>query len=321
MYKFICDSTTTKSVFAPTTVVQGKLTQADIIKTFELETWDAEMRPNFSQDGHRIDNGNHIAKVVKGVNYTTNYPKILCPQVTDSFSPIQYREGVNWLTHFVDEELCLLDSALIIDDTDFAVTCRLTAQEETIIEGDTVITYLVTSLGFGPGTYRQIGFTTLRPICMNTLRAGQLIAAKDASKHFTLTSSSGFNEAKRVINLSNQRFGDAVTDYKRWSEVKLTPNQVDTVFQVSLRLTDKDEEEYTSYDSKLLAQLEEAYRNSPGMEMFGLDNTAWRAFNAVTYVAGHMGSDDEKRHRNARSFGGAMTKRSEKVLQEYARAR
>jgi hypothetical protein len=319
MYKFICDSTTTKSVFAPTTV-SSNLTQAEIIKCFELDTWDAVMRPNFSQDGHRIDNGNHIAKVVRGVNYTTNYPKILCPQVPDSFSPIQYREGVNWLTHFLDEELCLLDSALIINDTDFAVTCRLTAQEDTIIEGDTVITYLVTSLGFGPGTYRQIGFTTIRPVCMNTLRSGQLIAAKDAAKHFTLTSSSGFNEAKRVVNLSNQRFGDSVTEFKKWSTVKLTTKQVDTLFKVSIRLTDKDEEEYTPYDTKLLAQLEDAYANSPGMEMFGLDNTAWRAFNAVTYVAGHIGNDDEKRHRNARVFGGAMTRRSEKVLQEYARA-
>src|SRR6056300_1544120 len=124
-YLFVNDSSTANSIFAPTNTVEGKLTPEKCAEALKINTWKAEKRPNFTEVKTRIPDGNHLVKISDGADYSAVYPKIINRDVPDSYAVIQYSEGLQWLDYFIAEELVELDSGLIIDDTEFAVTVRL----------------------------------------------------------------------------------------------------------------------------------------------------------------------------------------------------
>ena len=314
MYLFLTDHNSEVSPFAPTHTTEEPLTTALISDKFHLNTWEAEKKHNCKADGTPVPDSFYIHKLSKTTE--NRDPKILNPYVKGSYEIIQYPQALTWLDYFVAEQLVYLDSALYIDDVTMAVNLRGDPTEfsKDIIEGDTVNTYLVLSLGHGPYSRRMLGFTTVRAVCSNTLAMGQVQSLRDLNKHFTLTGPGSLQKAKEAINFTAESFTHQVGQYEHWSTARISAFDRELVFEAAVGMQANNEP--TKMQRRNLDALERAYTQSPGMEMFGTDSTAWRIYNAVTYVAGHLGSDDVKRYQNSHAIGATMRRRTHKILAE-----
>ena len=318
MYVFIKGQDTQDSRFAPTYTTEGSLTVADIHNKLNLDSWQAVKVPNYKPESWGnvpVKNSFYLAK-----NYINGYTgldngKVLNPYVSERYGVIQYSQGLKWLQYYVDEQLVTLDSALYIDDTTMAVTCSSNIREN-IIADDPIETYLVLSLGHGKSSRRMLGFTTIRPVCRNTLHAGQVASLHEVGKSFTLSSSACLQQAKEVMDLTQEKFGTLTNTYKTWANTTIGAFDKETVYRQAAGIR-PNEDSPTSIQLRTLDQLENAYRNSPGMELFDNDCTGWRLYNAVTYVADRIGGNDVTRYQSSVSgYGSAMRARAAAVIKE-----
>lgn len=281
MYKFLTSVASQSSPYTPTQKLE-KLTADNIIENMGIGLWQAEKINNHRESGKAINNSFYLRKSDTGT--------ILNPYVKTSYNVVQYDAGVRWMDYFVQEGFVTYDSALYLDHTDFAVT-SITPYADTVIEGDSVETYLVLAVGHGPHRKHKAMFTTIRPICGNTLSAALLCDGLDI-KNLQL--------AKNAMLATFQR---NMALYKRLAGQTITPKDVSLVFETVSGMYGKEEEEITPLMRKTMDAMEEAYISSPGMAMFGRDNTAWRAYNAVTFTAGSLGKTDIASYKRLQAVG------------------
>lgn len=317
MYLFVTGPDTKHSPFAPTSTTEAPLTTADIYDKFGLAGWNAHKVPNYRPDGTVVPESFYIEKRLLDSNGLA--PKILNPYVNTGYQIIQYTQGLRWMDYFIQEQLVSLDSALYIDDTTMAITVVPTQDgfDDEVIQNDPATTYLVLSLGHGERARRMLGFTTIRAVCANTLAMGQVQSLANLSKHFTLTGPGSLQQAKEALDLTQQTFTESMDLYKHWANTPISAFQKEALFEITAGI--KDTEDINKMQQRTLDALERAYRESPGMEIFGNDCTAWRLYNSVTWVAGHIGSDDLKRHVNTYGMGNSMRRRAHNVLLEMAK--
>jgi hypothetical protein len=317
MYLFLTGPDTKHSPFAPTHTAEKPLTTADIYDNFSLSGWSAHKVPNYRPEGTAVPESFYIEKRLDSPSGLPT--KILNPYVNTQYQIIQYTQGLKWMDYFIQEQLVALDSALYINDTTMAITVVPTQDgfDDEVIQDDAVTTYLVLSLGHGPNARRMLGFTTIRAVCANTLAMGQVQSLANLSKHFTLTGPGSLQQAKEALDLTQQEFTQSMDLYKHWANTPISAFQKEALFEIATGI--KDPSETTKMQQRTLDALERAYRESPGMEIFGTDCNAWRLYNSVTWVADHIGSDDLKRYSNTQGMGNAMRRRTHNVLLEMAK--
>lgn len=299
MYKFIRTKQSDSTVYITDQKVVDKLTPDIIIDEFQLNSWEARMAPNHKENGNLVGKSNYVYRhnLAEGL---PGQDKLLDPFVRDSHKIIQFREGAKWFEYFTREGLLTLDSALIMNESHFGITCDLGL--EGVVQGEDVVNrYFILSLGHVKGTPKMLGFTDIRPVCCNTLVSAAAGALGKAGMAFNLESDpeSAMQKARGMINLVERRFHEIeLPAYKAYANIKVTTDERELLFRKLLGMPlegwDVSDTLTNSYQ-----RLEEAYKSSPGMEMFDTkEHTGWRVLQAVTWGAKTLGKTDWDKYKS-----------------------
>lgn len=299
MYKFLT-TLEEDNIYVTDKARFEKLMPDDIIKQFGLDTWEAQMAPNRREDKSIIKGSNHVFRhnLVDSNVPSEQEGKILNPYVRDSHKIVQFREGAKWFEYFTREGLLTIESALILDESHFGITCDLGLSDKVVGE-DTVNRYFILCLGHTTGTPKMLGFTDIRPVCANTLVSAAVSALGKAGTAFSLDADpdAAMQKARGMINLCERRFREIeVPAYREYARIKTTIDERELFFRklLGMPLEGWDVSETLQ---NMYQRLEEAYNSSPGMELFDKnEHTGWRLLQASTWAAKTMGgkSDWEK---------------------------
>jgi hypothetical protein len=306
MQKFLTTIEGDRSDFMPNSVYVPTINTRVLTEQFELDTWEAKMAPNHDLSSSPINNSNYVYR--SNLNGEVKRDgSILNTHVTDRYNIIQFNEGAKWFEYFTEEGLVTIESALIYEDTHFAITCDL-GLEETIQGEDKVERYLILGLAHTAGFPRVLGFTDIRPICVNTLHAASAKALGKASAAFSLDGNhaKALSEAKATINFQERRFREVeVPAYRELTKIKTTEQERELLFRKLLGLP----MEGWDFSEKLLSKYEmlsNSYYDSPGMELFdSKEHSGWRVLQAVTWFAKQH---DKGLDRFKAKFGSPLTK-------------
>lgn len=266
----------------------------DIIDLYQLDQWQATKIPNYNEVGAAIDNSYHVRRENRDPN-KAGHLSILSLLVRDSFSLLQYDEGVRWLEPFLLEELLTVDSTLMVGQGGkFSVCCNLNLEAE-VAPGDTVNRFLLLALSHDSPS-RGLYFCDTRPVCTNTLQVAKLEGLRNPGKSLKLDPSNparSLEKAKQLIDLTKQRFySDSLFMYKSFALLQLEDSQIDFIFRTILnmplgKLTKVSDQKMDSYFG-----LKAAYAGSPGVELTA-ENSGWRVYNAVTHFTQSLGKTDQ----------------------------
>jgi Domain of unknown function (DUF932) len=288
MYKFLTAAEENTSFVSDKTVLP-KLDSKVIIEQFKLNTWEAQMAPNHKVEGVAVGKSNYVYRhnLIPSTDPNEVDGKVLHPYVTDKHQIVQFSEGAKWFDYFTQEGLLTIDSALILDESHFGITCDL-GLEGTVQGEDTVTRYFILCLGHTKGTPRMLGFTDIRPICANTLVSSAMSSLSKAGQSFNLNSDpvAAMAAAKSMIDLTHRRFHEIeLPAYKEFTRIKTTVDERELFYRKLLGMP----LEGWDVSEKLLNQyqrLEEVYKSSPGMELFDSnEHSGWRLLQATTYGA------------------------------------
>jgi hypothetical protein len=294
MYKFL-STIEDRNGFISDTKRVDKITPDLIVEQFGLNTWKAAMAPNHKEEGIGIKGSNYVYRnniAVNGQLDSKDQGKILNPYVRDSYKIVQFSEGAKWFDYFTREGLLTIESALILDESHFGITCDMGL--ESAIQGeDKVNRYFILCLGHGTGTPKMLGFTDIRPVCANTLVTSAASALGKAGAAFDLASDPAvaMQKARGMIDLVNRRFHEIeVPAYREYTRIKTTTDERELFYR---RLLGMPLEGWEVSDKLLSSyqRLEEAYNASPGMELFDTkEHTGWRMLQAATWAAKTFGA-------------------------------
>lgn len=288
-----------------------ELTLETINRELKLDTWECQKFPNHKPDTNRVEQSYFLQRVNNDPDQIEGRNKILCPYVGERYEVIQYTEGLKWLDYFVSEDLLKVDSALYINDQEFAVTCEI-GLEANVQDGDTVRRYLLLALSHSRSP-RLLGFTDIRPVCENTLAMAKTQSMRDTAKNFRLETSGALQEAKNCIDLISQRFEKDVIRYQDYRSIKLDAFQRESITRQLLNMPLSGFEGVSDKGMERYQMFQDSYQNSPGMEVFDSnEHTGWRMLNAVTWFAKGKGRNELSQYKNE-MFGAGRRMRNQVI--------
>ena len=242
--------------------------------------------------------------------------------VSEVYQPVQNIEALNFFDEFCKAGQLKMDTVGSLGQGKFVFAIASMMDGFTLKNGsntDTIEGHLLFSLPHKLNHSINIGFTSIRPVCMNTLR----LAINDMKNRFTMWHSQKWDPeaAKDVLGLGKgqlEHFKEVATLLSR------TPyNEVDLmrfwkqVFPITQQAANDDDTAPVGM-SRRAAEAAALVETSPGANF--APGTWWNALNAVTYMTDHtMGRTADGRMKQAWFGSTAVLKdKALRLATEYA---
>ncbi len=172
------------------------------------------------------------------------------------------------------------------------ITAKL--PEDILVKGETVNNYLLLSSGHDGKSAIQIGFTSIRVVCNNTLNmALSGLKNKITILHFK-NAQQKLETASKVMGMASKYTVELAPVLNRMAEVKITDEKLREYFVEVLKpakeLIDKETLE-TKYSTRFIKTIDEVMdfaHNHPTQQSEEAKGTVWGAYNAISGYYGYL---------------------------------
>jgi phage/plasmid-like protein (TIGR03299 family) len=277
-----------------------KLTPREAIVAAGLD-WQVEARPTFSFQN------NELVEVPAKTIVRTRDERIF-GVVGEDYYPIQNATAFEALAPFIEAGEATIESAgSLRGGRRVWVLCKISRDPLDVVPGDPVERYMLAATGHdGTFCYRQ-GFTAVRVVCANTLRAA---VDDDGSQLVRVLHTKGSEDTiKRVseiMDAKQEAFLATVEQYRRLASRQIKDKDLEkyvrVVFAQKRRLVDLGK--LGAEDKpRVLADVKSLFESSPTINRPGVRGTWWGGLNAVTEYLTHRRGNDPATRRDSVWFG------------------
>lgn len=251
-----------------------------------------------------------------GLNWSVSKERLLCADGTPTdayavrrnsdnsvlgtvgkqWTPLQNVEAFDWFQPFVDAKLATLESAGSLRDGQRVwILAQIAFDPSEIVKGDFVRKFMLLSNGHDGKLAVRVGFTPIRVVCANTLRASH---ESTASKLIRVRHNAGvkakIDNLREVMNLANQEF-EATAQQFRFLASSMY-NQEDIIKYVQKIVGIKDGEDISTRKLNICKEIFELIDSGTGQDIPGVRGTWWAAYNGVTeYLNYNKGNNSDNR--------------------------
>lgn len=206
--------------------------------------------------------------------------------VKPGWEPLQNNEAFSFFDPIVKEGFATYECAGSLKNGEIVwILARLTGENLVVGKGDEIEKYLLLSNGHTGKVGVNVQFTATRVVCANTLAMahGETEMARRRFIHSSKTKAS-LEQLRETINFANQSFDKTVEVYKDLAQVGLSNDKAHKFFEKvfypdGVGDTDK---------KRIVENVFTLYKTHPTNQVGGMSDTAWSAFNAVTFYVDHV---------------------------------
>lgn len=214
--------------------------------------------------------------------------------VGPSYVPTQNEEAFDFFNEFVNAGGAHMETAGALRGGKFVWGLANLKHQFDVVKGDTVKGYLLVMCPHQQGKSLLIKLTSIRVVCMNTLRLALRGGEEFRMVHRHKFDASMKSRAKETLGLARESLDKFAKDASRLKKIKMSEKRVEEMVKGVFGEVDR-----------VVAKVMDCYKNAPGADV----GTAWGALNGVTYYVDHVASRTaDKRLTNAWMGKGARFK-------------
>ena len=240
--------------------------------------------------------------------------------VGPQWTPLQNADAIEWFRPFVDSGVATIETAGCLFGGKKVWVLAKCANKAEVVPGDPVESYILLSNAHDGTMSLALGFTPVRVVCNNTLRAAH--GHRD-SRLLSLRHTKGIHAAMDVVRSTmdtvQQTFEATIEQYRVLANATCSQTNLEKlvklVFAPRKMRQIRDEaveaaglpeglEEFVRADptasedvaKRVIAQVVPLFDTGRGNTMKGVRGTMWAAYNAVTeFISHERGNSDETR--------------------------
>lgn len=217
--------------------------------------------------------------------------------VGSRYKPLQNREAFEWFQPWLDTKEVAIETAGSLRGGKLVwVLAKLNRDNIILPGGDEISKYLMLSTSHDGTEATRIGFTPVRIVCANTLRAAhQDQASKLLRVRHTASQLESLAAIRETIDLVDQEFVATGDQYRRLLECKINASDVRAYVKLVCGVhPDLANDKIPKRTAKRIDRMVDLALNGIGNSP--TDISAWSAYNGVTqYLTHEAGNDAEQR--------------------------
>ena len=312
---------------------ETRLGDVDYLKTHPALSWRVDALPLYLSDGREAN----TRAIVRDTD------KRILGEVGSDYTPLQNADLIEWFRPFLASGSARAEClGSLREGSRVYMLARCEGRGE-VVPGDAVEAFLLLANSHDASLRVQVGFTPVRVVCANTLRAAM---SDKGSKLLRLRHTSGLDLAletvQQTINVASRRFEATIDQYKALARSPCTDETLDryvrAVFEaprarvkieaerVRVASIDTDtqaeaeaEAEAEAFGARIMPRVRALFEGGEGTEIPGVRGTLWGAYNAVSeYVQHERGRSDDSRLNEA-LFGSIVQRATDQAV-KFARA-
>lgn len=233
--------------------------------------------------------------------------------VGSRYKPLQNREAFEWFQPWLDTKEVAIETAGSLRQGKLVwVLAKLNRDNIVLPGGDEISKFLMLSTSHDGTEATRIGFTPVRIVCANTLRA----AHQDrASKLLRVRHTAGQLESlaaiRETIDLVDQEFVATGDQYRKLLECKISRSDLRAYVKVVLNVNaDTPDKKLPKRTAKRIDRIVDLALNGAGNTPYEI--TAWSAYNGVTQYLTHEAGNDAEQRATSKTYD-AMNERAFRI--------
>jgi phage/plasmid-like protein (TIGR03299 family) len=229
--------------------------------------------------------------------------------------PLQNKEAFQWFQPFLESKLAELHTAGSLDEgRKVWVLAKISGNQLEIVKGDAVDKFVLLSNSHDGTTAIRVGFTPIRVVCMNTLRAAHGDKASKLIRiRHTKDMRKNMDAVREVMSLVNAEFEATAEQFKILANKAIS--RADLLKYVTL-VIGKEKKEFKDESTRMQNIINEIIGiadSGRGTDIVGVQGTLWGAYNAVTeFLQWEQGRTSDTRLNNM--WFGTSVKTNEEAL-------
>lgn len=232
--------------------------------------------------------------------------------VSDMYIPLQPIDAFKWFQPFLDNHSAHLEAAgSLKQGKRIWVLAKIQDGEADVVNGDSVVSYLLLYSGNDGTLSVGIQFTNIRVVCMNTLSSAVKAGESGVENSVRIRHTAGLKDSmavvQKAIDLAKRNFEITVTQYRQIQRKNLPIDGLEKYIMEVFRVMPEDPA------PKAMEHIQKAYWSGAGCWLPGVSGNYWGAYNAVTYWIDHQRGNIGNRQNE--SWFGAGKKIRDRALQ------
>lgn len=205
--------------------------------------------------------------------------------VGPSYTPLQNKDSFEWFRPFVDKGLCKLETAgSLRDGARVWVLARIMVDPIEIVPNDEVLPYLLLSNGHDGLMSVRVSFNPIRVVCSNTMAMAH---ASEIAKTIRVRHSAKVKQVidtlGETVDVTNRQFIATAEKYRYLVTKGCNRQDMEKFFRTVLDVdTEKKREDLPTRTQNRLENLFKIAESGMGMDIPGVKDSWYGAFNAVT---------------------------------------
>jgi phage/plasmid-like protein (TIGR03299 family) len=265
------------------TPVPAHVTAEQMIKAAGLN-WEVEKRPARGSKGVVDRAGDETFsryELVRVPRPGMNESEVILGLVTNRYEPLQNGEAFGFFDPIVDHKTASYETAGALGDGErIWVMAKMPGAIE-VVRGDNCHKFLLLSNSHNGQGSVIVKFTAVRVVCQNTLT----MALKDGQSAFRVRHSAKMgerlDEVATLIAAANETYKEAAAKFHRLAQRQVKNRKMlEEYMQVLFPLSDAQKKNETH--SPKWDHVTELFETAPDLQLAGVKNTMWAAYNAVT---------------------------------------
>lgn len=211
--------------------------------------------------------------------------------VSDMYHIVQNREAFTFFDSIIDAGEAIYQTAGALGKGErIFITAKLPS--DILVHGEQVENYLLLTSGHNgkTGSAIQVGFTSVRVVCQNTLTA----ALKGIQNKVTILHFAGAKDklatASKIMGMSSKYTIELNEAFNKMAAVKITDSQLKKYIETVLNPKSEQitEAEFSKQFVKTVNQVLEFAHDHPTQNTEAAQGTVWGAYNSISGYYGHV---------------------------------
>lgn len=285
-------------------VVQDAPSSEEAIKLAHLE-WEVTQQPVYTATPQQTLAGQPEQAEIKG--YVANVRKDsgdVLGVVSDRYQPVQNVEAFNFCDGLLQDGIIRYESAGAMRGGKVVwLLAQMPQRRDEVADGDQLAPYILFTNSHDGTRAALIMPTSVRVVCMNTLRLALRRGEATALKiRHTGEIDQKLEAAREAVGLVNKMFDANIDTARKLAARKVQHSEFITYLDKLMPLPDKAQKRAYNHRTEIRQKIKDNFYSDPRQQLSAIRNSAWAAFNAVTQYVDHQadyrGNSATKRAEN-----------------------
>lgn len=211
--------------------------------------------------------------------------------VSSRYEPLQNQDAFAFFDPIVDQKQAFFETAGALGDGERVwVMARMPGDIE-VVRGDTCQKYLLLSNSHNGRGSVIVKFTAVRVVCQNTL----MMSLEDGQSAYRVRHSKRttdrLDEVARLIAAANEVYASAAKLFKAMAARQLKAEAFDSYLEMVFPRTSRQKSEGEAPER--WGHIRSLFREHEDLQLPGVKDTLWGAYNAITFFEDHKLNDRE----------------------------